>query len=298
MGEELTAGSLLDAEFLRKLDRLTIAARKVQLGSSKGERKSKRKGTSVEFADYRDYVQGDDLRHVDWNIYGRLDALYLKLFQESEDLTVHLLIDSSRSMGFGTPTKMDFALKLAAAIGYIGLVGYDRVSAEAFSESGTMRLTPCRGKAKAGQLLSFLAGIKADGGTQLERSTHTYLLRNHAKGVAVLFSDLLDPAGFEPCLRKLRQSGSDCYVVHVLAPEEIEPPIVGDLRLVDSESRGFVEVSASPTLVKRYKDNLTGLCESARRFCLARDMGYIFAPSDSSFERLTLEVLRRGGLFR
>ncbi|MFA6243421.1 MAG: DUF58 domain-containing protein [Candidatus Hydrogenedentales bacterium] len=298
MSDVTTADTLLEPDFLRKLERLAISARKVQLGLAKGERKSKRKGSSVEFADYRDYVQGDDLRHVDWNIFGRLNALYLKLFQESEDLTVHLLIDASRSMAYGTPAKIDFATKLAAAIGYVGLIGYDRVSAEAFSQAGSMRLTPCRGKAKVRQLLSFLSSVTPEGATQLEQSTHTYIMRNRAKGVAVLFSDLLDPEGFEPGLRKLQQSGSDCYVVHVLAPDEIEPPIVGDLRLVDSETGGFVEISASPMLVKRYTDNLAGFCESIRKFCLARGIGYIFAPSDTSFERLTLEVMRRGGLFR
>ncbi|MBX7255597.1 MAG: DUF58 domain-containing protein [Candidatus Hydrogenedentes bacterium] len=298
MSENVTAETLLDAEFLRKLERLAISARKVQLGLAKGERKSKRKGSSVEFADYRDYVQGDDLRHVDWNIYGRLNALYLKLFQESEDLTVHLLIDASRSMAYGTPSKIGFATRLAAAIGYVGLIGYDRVSAEAFSQSGTSRLIPCRGKAKARLLLSFLASITPEGATHLAQSTHTYVLRNRAKGVAVLFSDLMDPDGFEPCLRKLQQSGSDCYVVHVLSPDEIDPPIVGDLRLVDSETGEFIEISSSPMLLKRYKDNLTGFCEAVRKFCLARGIGYIFAPSDTSFERLTLEVMRRGGLFR
>lgn len=298
MSESMTTESLLEPEFMRKLERLTIAARKVQLGLARGERKSKRKGSSVEFADYRDYVQGDDLRHVDWNIFGRLNALYLKLFQESEDLTVHLLVDASRSMAYGTPSKIGFATRLAAAIGYVGLIGYDRVSAEAFSESGTARLTPCRGKAKARQLLSFLASVSPEGSTRLAQSMHSYVLRNRSKGVAILFSDLMDPEGFEPCLRKLQQSGSDCYVVHVLAPDEIDPPIVGDLRLVDSETGGFIEVSASPMLVKRYKDNLTGFCEAIRAFCLARGIGYVFAPSDTSFERLLFEVIRRGGLFR
>ena len=134
--ESTKTKTILDPEFLRKLERLAIAAKRVHLGLAKGERRSKRKGVSVEFADYRDYVQGDDTRFVDWNIYGRLDALFLKLFQEQEDLTVHLLIDASDSMAFGTPPKLEFACKLAAAIGYVALVGYDRVSVEALSGAG------------------------------------------------------------------------------------------------------------------------------------------------------------------
>lgn len=296
--QDVTAAALLSPEFLRRLERLAIAARKAQAGTSKGERRSKRKGSSVEFADYRDYVQGDDLRHVDWNIYGRLEALYLKLFQEQEDLTVHLLIDASRSMGFGQPPKIEFAAKLAAAIGYIGLVGSDRVSVEAFADGITHRLTPCRGRASAPKLLSFLAGLRADGKTALDSTTRSYFVRNGAKGVAVLISDFLDPEGFEGCVRRLTISGSDCYAIHVLSRDEIDPPIAGDLKLLDSEFGGHVEISASPALLKRYRDNVSGFCEAVRTFCLARGVGYLFAPSDEPFERLTLDVLRRGGLLK
>ncbi|HRI86857.1 MAG TPA: DUF58 domain-containing protein [Candidatus Hydrogenedentes bacterium] len=296
--ESTTCRELLSAQFLQRLEQLALTARKSQIGAAKGERKSKRKGTSVEFADYRDYVQGDDLRHVDWNIYGRLESLYLKLFHEQEDVTVHLLIDASRSMGFGTPAKIELAAKLAAAIGYIGLIGYDRVSAESFADGITHRLAPGRGRAQAPKLLSFLSGVRANGRTALEDSTKSYVLRNRAKGVAVLFSDFLDPEGFEGCLRRLQQSGSDCYAIHILSRDEIDPPIAGDLKLLDSEYAMHVEVSASPALLKRYKQNLEGFCESVRKQCLARGIGYIFAPSDEPFERLTLDVLRRGGMLR
>lgn len=296
--ETSTNFGLLSAEFLQRLERLALVAKKLQLGMAKGERKSKRKGSSVEFADYRDYVQGDDLRHVDWNIFGRLESLYLKLFQEQEDLTVHLLIDASRSMAFGTPPKIVLATKLAAAIGYIGLVGYDRVSAESFADGMTHRLAPCRGRAHAGKLLTFLSAVRADGKTALEDSTKSYVMRNRAKGVAVLFSDFLDPEGYEGCLRRLLQSGSDCYAVHVLSREEIDPPIAGDLKLLDSEYAMHVEVSASPALLKRYKKNLEGFCESIRTYCLARGISYIFAPSDESLERLALDAFRRGGMFK
>ena len=215
--ETASSDMLLDTEFLRKLERLAIAARRVQLGSVKGERKSKRKGSSIEFADYRDYVQGDDLRHIDWNMFGRLDALYLKLFQDQEDLTVHLLLDASRSMSFGRPPKIEFAAKLAAAIGYIALVGYDRVSAEALGDAAPRRLPPSRGKASAHKLFSFIESIRASGGTHLDPSLKSYVLRNRAKGVAVLISDFFDEAGFEQSLRRLMQTGSDCYVIHVMS---------------------------------------------------------------------------------
>lgn len=289
---------LFDPDFLRKLEQLAIASKRVKLGVSKGERKSKRKGVSVEFADYRDYVQGDDLRHVDWNIFGRLDSLYLKLFQEQEDLTLHLLIDASESMAYGSPKKMEFACKLAAALGYVALASYDRVSVEAFSETTTRRLRPCRGKASATKLFSFIESISAEGGTHLEQSCRSYVLRNRAKGVAVLLSDFFDERGFEGSLRRLAQSGSDLYAVHVLSPDEISPLISGDLKLLDSESEEHTEISVSPALLKRYQKNVTGFQESIRRYCLARDIGYVFAPSDTAYDKLMLDLLRRGGMLR
>lgn len=293
-----TRAPLLDAAFLQKLARLAIAAKKVQLGVNKGERRSKRKGISVEFADYRDYVQGDDLRFIDWNVFGRLNALYLKLFQEQEDLTVHLLIDASASMRFGSPEKLRFACQLAAAIGYIALVGYDRISSEAFGGAEERRLPPCRGRASAHKLFSFLESIEPEGGTELEAACRTYVTRNRSRGVALLLTDFFDEAGYEGALRRLMQSGSDLYVVHVLAPDEIDPPISGDLKLVDSETHAFTEISVSRALLKRYKSNLEGFCDAIRRFCLARDIVYIPAATNMPIEQLTLDVLRRGGMLR
>ena len=296
--EQDTKEPLLDAEFLRKLERLAIVAKRVQLGVNKGERRSKRKGISIEFADYRNYVQGDDLRFIDWNILARLDALYLKLFEEQEDLTVHLLIDASASMRFGTPSKIGFACRLAAAIGYVALAGYDRVSIEALSGSGGTRLTPCRGRASAHKLFSFIQSIEAEGSTELERACRAYVTRQRSRGVALLLTDFFDEAGFEGCLRRLQQSGSDLYAVHVLAPDEIDPPITGDLKLVDCETDAFTEISVSRTLLKRYKRNLQGFCDSIRRFCLARDIAYIPASTETPLEQLTLDVFRRGGMLR
>lgn len=289
---------ILNAEFLRKLERLVLMARRVHLGSAKGERRSRRKGSSVEFADYRDYVQGDDLRFVDWNIASRLDALYLKLYEEQEDLTLHLLIDGSASMGFGDPPKIEYTCKVAAALGYIALAGFDRVSAEVFCGDSSRRLEPVRGKANTNRLFTFLEAVRAEGKTALEHSCRSYVLRNRAKGVALLISDLMDPDGYEGCLRRLAQSGSDLYVLHVLSREEVDPPITGDLRLVDCETDAYTEISMSRALLKRYKENLDGYCEATRRACVARNIAYVPAVTDVPFERLTLDVLRKTGMLR
>ena len=289
---------LLDPAFLYKLEQLAIQAKRVKLGVTKGERRSARKGSSVDFADYRDYVQGDDLRHIDWNIYGRLNELYLKLFEEREDLTLHLLLDASKSMDFGSPHKLDFAKRLAAALGYIALSGHERVAIEAFSGHGVQRINPTRGKAAVRKLFAFIEGIEAGGSTELENSCRGYLARNRAKGVAVIISDFFDEGGFEGPIRRLNQTGSDLYAIHVLAPEEIDPRLTGDLKLIDSETGHFAEISVSRALLKRYLSNRDSFCESVRRFCSARGVGYMAVSSDTPVEQLTLDLLRKGGMVR
>ena len=135
---------LLDDDFLRRIEQLEIASRKIFRGRMKGERRSKSRGQSSEFADYRTYVEGDDLRFIDWNIYGRLDRLLLRLFEEEEDLSIYILLDASRSMTIGEPRKLDYAMKLAAALTYVGLANLDRVSIVPFSDRLHERLPPGR----------------------------------------------------------------------------------------------------------------------------------------------------------
>jgi uncharacterized protein (DUF58 family) len=289
---------LLTPAFLRRLERLALATRRVQRGAGKGERRSKRKGSSVEFADYRDYVQGDDLRHIDWNLYARLGQLYLKLFEETEDLTLHILVDASRSMAFGTPTKMDFARRLAAAIAYIGLAGYDRVAISAFSAGGTRVLSPVRGKANVQKLFAFLEGIEAGGGTTLDGGARDHLLRTRTRGVTLLLTDALDPEGYEGAIKRLAAARADLHVVQVLAPEELDPRLSGDLKLVDSETGAAVEISVTPALLRRYAKNRDAFVTGLRDFCRARGVGHYLVSSATPLEELTLEVLRHGGLLR
>lgn len=289
---------ILDAAFLRRLERMAISVKKVHLGAAKGERRSKRKGTSMEFADYRGYVQGDDLRHVDWNIYSRLDELCLKLFQEFEDVTLHLLLDASLSMDFGTPRKFEFGRKLLAALGYIGLVGYDRVSIAVLTGGRVEALTPVRGKASANKMLAFLQSTSPEGSTNLDDAIRTYALRQRGRGVYVVISDLLDESGFEAPLRRLCATRSDIYVLQVLAPEEITPQLSGDLKLIDSESESATEISVSRALMKRYFQNRDAFIERVRAYCLGHGMSHFLVSSQTPVENVLLDVLRRGGLIR
>jgi len=293
-----TEDPLLSPDFLHRLEQLELVSRKIFSGRMKGERLSKRKGQSVEFADYRNYTVGDDLRFLDWNLYARLDKLFLRLFLEEEDLHVHLLIDNSLSMDFGTPSKLRFAKQMAAALGFIGLVNLDRVAVEAFNDQLSESMPAVRGRRSLWRLLGFLDKLGPAGPSDLKQALRTFSLRCPGKGVAIILSDFLDKSGFEDALRYLVARQLDIYVIHILAPEEINPEVVGDLKLVDIEDEDVAEITVSKPLLERYKKNLDAFRGGLYDFCTRRGINCIFAPSDSPFEGLVLNYLRRKGLVR
>lgn len=294
----MPAGSLLSDEFLTRLEALTLTSQRIFRGHLKGERRSKRRGFSSEFADYRNYVEGDDLRHIDWNIYGRLDRLFLKLFMEEEDLHVHVLLDTSRSMDWGDPNKLDYARRVAAAIGYIGLVNQDRVQIHAFSDGVRANTGALRGRKSSRRLFDFLDSMTAEGGTALLNTCNLLVQsRSFGKGICILISDLLDPAGYEEALKRLIGHNMDVYVIHLLAPEEVDPPLKGDLRLVDVEDRHEQEITVSLPLLKTYNETVRGYCAGIKSYCTKRGARYMFSATDVPFEDLVLTYLRRSGLF-
>lgn len=289
---------LLDPQFLSRLEQLEIVSRKVFAGKMKGERLSKRKGQSVEFADYRNYVIGDDLRFLDWNLFARLDRLFLRLYQEEEDLHFHLLVDNSLSMDFGSPTKLHYAKQLAAALGFVGLVGLDRVVVEAFNDRLTESLPPLRGRRNLWRLLDFLGKLTPGGPSNLARSMRTFTLKATGKGVVVLISDFMDKGGYEEALRYLIARQMDVYVVQVLSTEETDPELTGDLRLIDVEDEDAAEITVSPALIRRYKQNLAAYRGALAEFCSRRGVTYLFTTTAVPFERLIFSYLRQRGLVR
>ena len=289
---------LLSPEFLQKLEQLELVSRKILQGRSQGERRSKRKGTSVEFADHRSYVKGDDLRFIDWNILIRLDRLFIKLFEEEEDLHFHLLIDCSRSMEFGDPTKLRHAKQIAAALAFIGLIKQDRVLISTFSDDLTESMAGARGRAALWRVMSFLDAVAPAKGSNLAQSCKSFALRSAGKGIVVLLSDLMDKNGFEEGLRYLIARQMDVYVIHLLAAEEVQPEMAGDLQLVDSEDADVAEITVSAPLLKRYRANLDAYCSAVREFCTRRGIMYLFTTNQIPFERLVLTYLRERGLVR
>ena len=235
-----SAGSapLLDPEFLHKLEQLELVSRKIFVGRMKGERQSKRRGSSVEFADHRNYSVGDDLRHIDWNVYGRLDKLFLKLFLEEEDLHVYTLLDTSLSMDFGDPTKLQYGKQVAAALAFIGLVNHDRVILDTFARHSSTRACPASGGVRrCTGWCSTSNGSRRPATSDLTAAARDVRHQAPGKGIVVVISDFLDKRGYEDALRYLLARNMDIYVIHVLSREEVEPELVGDLRLVDCRGR-------------------------------------------------------------
>jgi len=289
---------LLDPEFLVRLEQLELVSRKIFLGRMKGERRSKKKGQSVEFADYRNYVIGDDLRFLDWNLYARLDRLFLRLFMEEEDLHFYVLIDNSLSMDFGTPSKLHYAKQVAAALGFIGLVNLDRVVIEAFNENLTQMMPAVRGRRSLWRMLDFLKKIEPAGPSDLKSALRTFSLKSSGKGIVVLLSDLMDKGGYEDALRYLVARQMDIYVIQILSHEEIEPDVVGDLKLTDIEDGDVAEITVSGPLLKRYKQNLAAYRSALHEFCARRGVTYIFTSNQVPFDRLVMTYLRQRGLVR
>jgi uncharacterized protein (DUF58 family) len=292
------AKPLLDPKFLHRLEQLELVSRKIFLGRMKGERRSKKKGQSVEFADYRNYVIGDDLRHLDWNLFGRLDKLFIRLFMEEEDLHFYVLIDNSLSMDFGTPSKLLYAKQIAAALGFVGLVNLDRVVIEAFNDRLTQSMPAVRGRRSLWRLMDFLQKIEPAGPSDLKKALRSFSLKCSGKGIVVLLSDLMDKAGYEDALRYLIARNLDIYVIQILSQEEIEPEIVGDLRLTDVEDDDVAEITVSSPLLKRYKQNLAAYRAALHEFCTRRGVTYLFTSNQVPFERLVLGYLRQRGLVR
>jgi uncharacterized protein (DUF58 family) len=283
---------LFDEAFLRRLEQLELASRRLTAGRMKGERRSVRRGQSVEFADYRNYSPGDDLRQLDWNVYARLERLFIKLFVEEEDVTVHVLVDASRSMDFGEPNKLAFARRAAGALAYLGLAHLDRVSVAFLGEGRAVMLRPLRGKSRVFEVFKFLSGPRPERLTGLAAAARDYAGRLRGRGPLILISDLMDP-GYSDALRDLAGTRCQLSVLHVLAPEELDPEVPPDARLVDNETGHGIEVTGDDDLVDRYRTRLTEWQEELAQFCARRGGSYVSVPSDLDLADLLFDVLRR-----
>jgi uncharacterized protein (DUF58 family) len=286
------AAAFFPSAFLLQLERLSFISRRTHVGRVKGERKSPRRGSSVEFADYRPYEVGDDLRYVDWNAFGRLNRLYLKVFMDEEDLCVHLILDGSASMDLGAPNKFRYGVRLAAALAFVGFTNLERVGVAIFRDRVSEGWLPTRGRNQFLPVSEFLAGLVPAGPTRFNDALAQYALRAKDAGVAIVVSDFLDPAGYESGLRALMERRFDVHVIHVLSPEELQPPFGGDLELVDAESGEVREVSVDAETLRAYERQLAAFLAGVEGFCRANEINYVRVSTDMGLEDLLLRRLK------
>ncbi len=294
---------LFDEASLRKLQQLTLVTSRVRAGALRGERRSLKRGAGLEFADFRDYVPGDDLRRVDWNVYARLDRPYIKLREEEEDLAVHILVDASQSMdwGEGPQHKFNYALQLAAGLGSIGLSTGDRISVVMLSEAKHLPASSevsLRGRQYLLHLLKSLESQQAAGVTDLEAAVHRYLVKPRRPGLVILISDLLSPNGYQSAVKLLQQRGHEVSIVHVLSPDEVDPPLAGDLRLIDIETGAAQEVSLDGGLRDAYRERVNVWRNETQAFCHARSVRYLAAQTDRPWDEVVLYDMRKAGMVK
>lgn len=306
---------LFDETSLKKLEQLTLTADSVRIGAMKGDRRSRKRGSSIEFADYREYTQGDDLRRLDWNVYARLERPFLKLTEEEEDLAVHILIDTSASMNWPLTTddgetatnKLRYALTLAGALGYVGLLSGDLVFVTLFNSRSKQSWGPFRGRQNGWPLLQFLdanyaalrdPASQASGKTILNLALREYGLRARRPGLLFLLSDLLAPDGFRDGLGTIQSRGYEVALIHLRSPDEITPELSGDFQLIDVETQDSAEVTLDPLALEEYSLLLEAWRREIETYCRQRSIHYTPLSTDTPWERIITQSLRAQGVIR
>lgn len=288
------SSTFLDKDLILRLEQMALSTKSRIRGTMQGQRRSKQMGASLDFADYRLYSPGDDFRQLDWNAYGRTGKPFIKLFLDEQELQVHLYMDSSKSMEFGN--KFLYARQLAACIGYIALTGYDRVSARFFSDRIDAKLPLLRGRGSAPKLFQFLADARPTEQGDLSKALMHPMAIPTLPGLTWLFSDFLYESGVEETLSYLRAAGQEVVVVHVLSPEELNPSLSGELRLIDSESGTGKEVAMSGKVLKAYQSVLKQYTRSLQKLCFDHNIAYIQTTTDTTVAETVSRIFRSSGV--
>jgi uncharacterized protein (DUF58 family) len=296
---------MLTPQFLKQLDPFFIHAKHSFRGKFRGERRSLNRGTGMEFADYRAYEPGDDLRYVDWNIYARLGRLFIKLHHTDEDLPLALLLDSSRSMEFGTPTKLTCAKQIAAALGYIALAHADSVAVYTCAERLSVTLPPTSGKSQFSRLTKVIAAIATDGRTRLTECLKQLPMYQRSPGMVVILSDFLDPDSYTAGFQSLIGRGFLITAIHLVSPEEIDPQVhlenaaIGSDWLVEDAETGETKaITINAEILTQYQAQQQAFCDDLQRFCIEQGIGYAQLKSNTSIEPFVLQDLHRTGLIQ
>lgn len=290
------AEPIFDDAFLRKLERLAIVAKRIAAVHGRGERHTRRAGAGIEFADHRDYVPGDDLRHLDWNLYGRMERPLVRMFDEDEDLPIYTVVDNSASMGLGTPPKLRLAVEVTAALAYVALSNLDRIALYPVADTLGAGIGPVRGKGQIHGLLRLLQGLSPVGGTNLAAALTGLVERHRRRGLVVVVSDFYDPQGFAAALDRLRYARFEPVAVQITTAEEASPDLRGELTLVDAETGDERVVTVTSAVLAAYRARHRERLELLSRFCRERAIPCFQITSDYPFEELALDLFRSGGI--
>lgn len=287
---------IFDTEFLKKLDTIAINVRMLMSEGGGGNRKSRSKGSSVEFSDFREYTAGDDFRRIDWNAYGRFDKLFVKLFMEEQEALINVFVDSSKSMSYGTPKKSDLALKLAGVLSFLALNNLDRVCVNSINADSVRQSTAVTGRSMFDRCIAFLEGISFSGATDINSCIKKKDLRG--RGMSVIISDFFTDGGIEDAVKYLLYKKQDVFLIHILSPEELQPDMEGQVRLLDSETGKSMDVAVTPALLKQYQTKLNDFTNQIREFCSRMGATYIQVSSADSIEKIVFEQFTGAGVIR
>jgi uncharacterized protein (DUF58 family) len=288
-------GTLFDDEFLKKLEYLNLVSKHMIPGHMHGEHRAKKKTDSgIEFADYRQYVSGEDTKNVDWRTYLRLDKLILRLFEEEADLPIYIFFDASGSMEYGVPAKFDYARKIAAALCYVGLLNQDRVNLVGFADGIAHELSARRGRHQAWHAFRFLESAESRGETSMEKAFKAFFSSRRRRGLVVVVSDFLDEGGFAKAFDVLRYFRQDLFAIHLHTPAEARPDLPDEVLLEDAELGTSQRVRVTPALLEAYAEQFDEHCEEVEGYCRRNGWGYLRTTTDVPFEDLILQVFRQG----
>ena len=289
---------LFDEEFQRRLEYLEMVSKRVFTGAMKAERKTRKTGAGIEFADHREYAPGDDFRYLDFHAYQRFDKLLLRLFEEEEDLSIYFIVDNSWSMSFGGGRKLRYAKQLCAALAYVALANLDRVSVVAVNDEINSRMEPTRNKRRIFRVFQFLSRLEGDGATDLGTAMKAFAAQNKRRGLAVVLSDLYDPSGFQQGINVLRYNKFEPFVLHIVDPADAKPELKGDLRIYDCETGEEREVTVTKKVLEKFEEEWVKYQRRVQRFCVSRQAIYFEADITVPFDELILRVFRKGGFLR
>lgn len=293
---------MFDSEFLKRLEYLSLLSKRVFQGQLLAQRRTKQIGGGVEFSDHREYIHGDDLRYLDWNVYARHGDLLLKRFQEEEDLHVYILLDCSRSMD-SLPTeptlavdKFRFARQLAAALAYIALADLDRVSVVAYDARIRDTLPLARGKDNMFSVLRFLERLNTSGeATDLAAVAAEFTRRAPRTGLVVVISDLFDQRGFRTGIDRLRHQRFEPHVLQIHTPAEAHPNLLGDVELSDIESNNRRKVTITKRKLRQYEARFQAFLRDVESYCKRYGLSHTRTSADVPYDEVLLKMMRVAG---